>query len=695
MFDGTGNNGRVSTGETNIHWARPTVGSPLLRRVQSLGDSFASTVGHLPFAAWDDYAAAGHILAAIDDDSDEDVLGYVTYRLPRDEVVIAQLVVNPKRRGNGIARALVQEISAQYHERRGIRLRCRRDFAVNSMWPHLGFVSRGERSGRSHSGSILTEWWRDHGHIDLMSWQGSPPQVIPVLIDSNVFFDLHPEDNGPCRPEIQFLKDLDGNRLDIIVSPETLNEIQRNPVQQKRTRLLSLANSYPRLAVNPALREQWEQRIRSLVDKQLNREQDTSDLRHVAYAVSAGIEVLVTQDRPARKRYERIAEGLGLQVTSIDEIIPLIDAQENQPAYTPQALLGTGFQLREMTAKHRLHVQHLLATSSGERRVDYDAIFDRLARERPRSTRSMLVDPEGTTVAVVGAVPSRGVLEVLLLRVQTSTLEGTIAAQLVNQLREVAASTKLAVIRVNDPHCGPALVQALQDDGFMPTNDDWIGISLRRSLSWADAASELNDLALRVGAPTWLMEPAKGPQAPSAEQAHALEHRFRPLRILDGDLPTFIVPIQHRHSSDLFGHPSNLFTRPDHLGMSLEQVYYRAGTSSERSPARVLWYLSGFSEVFACSTLVGVVDADPKTLYKRFRRLGVYSYADVAAAAAKTGTARALHVIDTHMFRRPIDGHTLRSCYRRHRQSFSVQWPTILQPALAAELLTRGYEHEP
>ena len=419
----------------------------------------------------------------------------------------------------------------------------------------------------------------------------------------------------------------------------------------------------------------------------------------MAYAVSSGIEVLVTQDRPARRRYEGIVERLGLRVTSVDEIIPLIDAQENQPAYTPQALLGTGFQLCEMTAAHRMQVRHLLATSSGERRIDYDAILDRLARNRPKSTRSVLLDPDGATVAIVGALPSQDILDVPLLRIEASTLEGTIAAQLVNQLRTLAALEGVAVIRVTDSHSGPVLVQALQDDGYMPSDAGWIAITLRRSLSVAEAGVVMGDLAQRVpGLPhrDGLVPSEPNPEMP-AEHIQALEHKFRPLRLHDGDLPTFIVPIQHRFSADLFGYPRNLFARPDHLGMSLEHVYYRAGKSNETSPARVLWYLSGarFSEVFACSTLVAVVDADPKVLYKRFRRLGVYSYADVAAAAASTGTARALHVIDTHLFHRPIEGSALRSIYQKHGQSFSVQWPMLLRPGLAAELLTRGYEHEP
>ena len=76
-------------------------------------------------------------------------------------------------RRRGIARLLVDELTYRYGDRRGITVRCRRDFEANKMWLHLGFVALGDRPGRSIEGHPLTTWWRDHGHPDLMTWDGA------------------------------------------------------------------------------------------------------------------------------------------------------------------------------------------------------------------------------------------------------------------------------------------------------------------------------------------------------------------------------------------------------------------------------------------------------------------------------------------------------------------------------------------
>lgn len=178
-----------------VRFRTPGSTEPLFQEVFRLGESQARLVGMLPRQAWCEYANRQSILAAVLEPSDrsgEDrLLGYAAFRLPRDEVVLAHLVVSESARRMGIARLLVEQLTLRFADRRGIAARCRRDYEANAMWPHLNFIALAERPGRSREGHPLTFWWKDHGHEDLMSWQGAAPSAVSVAIDMNVFLDLH------------------------------------------------------------------------------------------------------------------------------------------------------------------------------------------------------------------------------------------------------------------------------------------------------------------------------------------------------------------------------------------------------------------------------------------------------------------------------------------------------------------------
>lgn len=122
----------------------PSSSEPLFE----LGESQERLVGMLPLQAWREYADEGRILAAVEQNPQHPdtprVLGYAAYRLPRQEVVLAHLVVHPDARGQRIARQLVEHISEKYESRRGIQAKCRRDYEASKAWPGLGFIAQGD-----------------------------------------------------------------------------------------------------------------------------------------------------------------------------------------------------------------------------------------------------------------------------------------------------------------------------------------------------------------------------------------------------------------------------------------------------------------------------------------------------------------------------------------------------------------------
>src|SRR5690242_12554427 len=116
---------------------RPPPGDSAIAQVTRLAAKARRTVGFLPDSAFTERAEQGTLLVALDGDT---VVGYALYDLPRDEIRLVQLVVAEGRQGQGIARALVDTIARDHHERRGILLSCRNDFPAHQLWDRLDFI---------------------------------------------------------------------------------------------------------------------------------------------------------------------------------------------------------------------------------------------------------------------------------------------------------------------------------------------------------------------------------------------------------------------------------------------------------------------------------------------------------------------------------------------------------------------------
>lgn len=397
-----------AVGRRAVQFRTPSATDPLFAEAFSLGESQSKFLGMLTPEAWREYADKQTILVATVTpdqavDAPESLLGYAAFRLPRDEVVLAHLVVQRSARGHGVARQLVEELSRRYPNRRGIAARCRRDYPANKMWPHLGFVALGERPGRSLQGHRLTYWWKDHGHPDLMSWQGSAASsVLSVVMDVNVFLDLHGIDRSARAAATRslFENQLDG-RVDLLVTPELLNEIDRQRAAAERERLRTFAISYPRLSVKPAQLVAARESLRAALDYVPERQQDISDLEHVAYAAAVGIQVVVTRDGAARRRLGQAArEVAGIELVSPAQLVSLVDQSEDAPAYWPVSLLGTGYTVREASATDEPRLKQFLANGTGEKRQNFYQELERLVERRPHSHQLLYADPDNEPTAL-------------------------------------------------------------------------------------------------------------------------------------------------------------------------------------------------------------------------------------------------------------------------------------------------------
>lgn len=684
-------------GRVAIKFVTPGPDEPLLARTQELGDSEARNLGLLTGQAWRDYAGAGRILVALASNGDmtDALVGYAAYRTPRQEIALAHLMVVPEMRGRNIAAALVREIRERHPDRLGILARCRRDWPATGMWPKLGFTARGDRPGRSAQGHPLTDWWLDFGHANLVTWESSPTSV-GVVMDANVFIDLHGASPGHHSKDTQEIFDGLEDRITQLVTPELSNELNRSEDQGERSRLLSIAQSYPALAVAPEERERYEQLLLDALKAEPRTVQDRSDLRHVAEAAAAGVPVVVTRDTSSRDRNSMVARDIaGVSLITPAELVTHLDELEHRSAYAPESLRRTMYTTREATASADDRAVLGEFRQSGERRPDFERALDGIAAAVPNGRRTLYCDPKGSEVGLCGLTVDDDAVRVRLGRLRPGPIQATLAATITGSVRDAAVAAEKSLILVEDPNLHPALHEAFEQAGFVSRPEKkLIGVALNTIATRCDLPGTLSD-ATRSLPPedrdaVWR---ALNPITLSDEDAapwFAAEHRLWPVRVADAPIETFLQPIRPAFAYDLFGYPPQLVSRPTILGIGREHVYYRAGRNGETPPARILWYASErIQEVFACSALVDVQDGPPDDLYDRYRRLGVYSREQVRHAASR-GRVRAWNVIDTEVFETPIRLKRLRELADEAGSSF----PQLVSAARISQPLWRAILHE-
>jgi GNAT superfamily N-acetyltransferase len=606
-------------------------------------------LGFLPDAGFEERAGRGSLLVAIHGD---DVVGYTLYDLTGDCVKLRHLCVESRFRGRGVARRLVDELCGRHADRRSIELACRRDYGLDGMWRALGFHPVHNRPGRSRAGHLLTVWQIDFGHPTLFSL--APVVGDLACLDQMVLEDLVVQ--APSSSSQYLLEDWVDELVEFCVTDEIFNESNATPTDALREQLLVAASRYRNLSRNGA---PWEQHL-STVARCVPRAGE-SDHRHLARAIEGGAVFFVTRDEKMIDGSEAIAEAFGLTVVSPDGLLDRLDRQRSQDRYEPVVLQGTDLTDERLSASDReAFVGALLNHGEGER-----------AHTLRETLRGAFVDGERSEVRVIrevsggvlaGMIRSSGddELEIKALRVgRVNRLTDAIARQLVFGQRAVAADRHFSRVIVNDPAPSPAVIRSLEAEGFVPSETGWscpVGHGIRCA---PDVLDDDSDPVV----------------------ASAYERLHWPAKVVGAGVPTFMISIEPVYAEQLFDAnlaEATLFARDRALGLSREHVYYRApGTNrSLAGPARVVWYVKGgkpghpVGHVRAVSHLIEVQRDRPRTLYRRFARLGVWDQTQVESAAERSGLAMALRLTDTELFDRPLDLPGLRSIYKDAGETF-------------------------
>lgn len=677
----------------SIHQVRP--GTAAFSEVLDIHRKYKATLGFLPRRGFIERAEKGTLIATVG--RNKSVKGYALFDLPRNDIRLIHLAVAEVERGEGMARALVDWIAAEHGARQGIRLSCRRDYPANDFWPKLGFTCIGERKGRGRQSRRLAIWWLGFGHPTLFSQSlFLDPSILKAAVDMNIFIDLLTR-RTEGRTSFALEEPWVSEEVDLVLTDEVLNEINRNPNESERDSHRRYATVFPRVSPKNADWQPIYDKLRSLLGISQLSHRDESDLRHAARATAGGAHFLVTRDSAAAKRLRPLLSRVGqLEVVQPHALVQLLDQRRRRALYVPAQLEGTDLILSKVESSTLSSLDPFLDQSTGERGRDLRSLVQTLLA-RPKEVNVWALSDGKTLLATFAEELNSRRLRVPFLRVRPQATDVTLARQLLFRAKATALEQGLNRIEVTEVRLSAAVTSALIEEYFVPSPRGWENAPLRFLGTLDHFKERLREDKLAT--PAWL--PKSTEIVEPGIFAAELERRYWPAKITDFGLPTFVVPIKPGYAEAMFDvklSEGTLFPRPRRLGLEREHVYYRSprGNPGLTAPARVLWYVTeskgipGTKQVVACSRLEEVLVGSPRFLFKRFQHLGIFRFRDVAEAVSPQGKAMALRFTDTELLPRRVDLEALRGLAAEHGQRVFLRGPWLISEELFEEIYSYG-----
>lgn len=620
--------------------------------ILSLQKGAKHTVGFLSDQAVRERLDRGTILVAESDD--QSIVGYLMYDLPRHEVSIKQLAIEPWARLGGVAEQLVTYLVTMLEgQRQWVGLKCRRDYELRRFWERLGFAPYSEVRGRASAGSVLTLWRRELGYPDLFSAAAEADLRPLAVLDTNLVIRGA---SGDAEVRDKLMAEWVQAEVRFAVVVHTYTEIDKRDDKADRDRHKRYADGIGRESGGRDGALRIEAEITAELGEGASRFRD--DVTIAAQAAAAGARWLVTEDHRFRSRCgDAVARIAEVDVVSVADFLTAVDFASAGDGYRPAELMGTDVAVRlAEPGEFDVLARTFVNQRAGETFTGFRATLHALAAQVPE-THIYVFESEQEFLALA-AIRSGPVLDAPVCRVRRGPYEPTLARQLLGWLRSQVTEQGAHAIRVTDRAPGRWVDAGLSAEGFLnheyPLAVPVAGLGTFTNLADHLAAEPLGSL---IG-PAQLedirrLEPEEG-------AAHAVEGTFHPYWVVGASLRTYRVPIRDRYAAELFDHSlsdDQLFPRDRTLALRREHVYFRAPTGRLDAPARILWYVTGKrpGTLRGTSLLNEVVVGDVDQILARFAHLGVLDAAQVRERS-KDGRIMALRFSHTTLFPSPV-GH--------------------------------------
>lgn len=620
---------------------------------------------------------------------DDQLVGYLLFAAYPNYFRIAQLCVSEDFRGRGIAKRLVESLKNSATTQKVIKLHCRRDFPADKLWPQLGFVASGEKPGRSKEGHPLTFWCLTLAADDQLSlFQAqTSDDTLDVIIDAQIFFDFDEPDSDKSKPSKALLSDFLIDSLNLRVTDELFNEINRNNDPNQREKCRNRAQNF--FPVEPDLRlvENFDEILRKILPD--NRPNQESDIRQLAKAAASDINIFVTRDDALLNKAESISELTRLQVLSPTELIIQLHELSERQSYMPISVSGHSLEWRRLNSDDFADFPFNSFLIQGERQGNFKQKLNSFLAN-PSQYECEALWSQGQAIALrVFTNSANKILAVPFCRVSYSA-ESLFERYLIVDTIYKAVENSLSMVKFEKAFLTPGLKSDLLMTGFIEHNDSFVRFCFSRCLNRAEVLSAIAELC---------------PESTSNYQNMSdieLERHCSPLN-LGTDQNYFLIPIRpgyamslidiHQSANDLFGGNTKVLLRWDN-------IYYKKKTHHNMlvPPARILWYVSRSQKQIVAVSHLDEVEIDiPQELFKKFKRFGILDWEDLYKMCGHNTETEilALKFSHTFPFRQPVSLGAIRTVFEKEKVGLGLQSPSKIPIEIFRKLFRLGYPDRP
>lgn len=317
----------------------------LLSSVISAADSNKRELGFLPPAAYEAQADKGRLWVLVD--KDRQYLGHLMFSGHRQALKVTQIFINPafRRRGYGDQVITALKNHAQQNGYQYIQARVAADLPANNFWDKNGFIILRQVRGGDTTNRLINEraWFvpsaalfdTTHEGKRLTAAKSRALSKLPsYVLDTNIVIDYSRQ-----RSEFQYVETLLqmalGQELRLRGTPELENELSRGASYSTTDAVVRLARLIPSLSLLAT----------TVIDKRLSellpivfsgknsindlKQNERSDLVHLAYCIEHGQDGFVTRDGPVLRAANAIGSKYGLEILTPHDLVPADEVPVN------------------------------------------------------------------------------------------------------------------------------------------------------------------------------------------------------------------------------------------------------------------------------------------------------------------------------------------------------------------------------